>query len=225
MICAQRVVKTYRRGTTEVHVLNDISLQVESGEFLSIMGPSGSGKSTFLHLVGGLDRPTSGEIRVRGTLISTLTDDDITVFRRRHVGFVFQFFNLLQHLSAAENVAFPLLLDGVKPRQARERAAAMLDRVDLGHRATHRPADLSGGEMQRVAIARALVIEPLILLADEPTGNLDSRNGEEILALLRQTSRDSGLTILMVTHDPKAATYGDRTVIIRDGRVDEARSA
>jgi putative ABC transport system ATP-binding protein len=172
-----------------------------------------------LHLLGGLDQPTSGEITIGGTPIAGMSDDDITIFRRRKIGFVFQFFNLLPTLTAEENVALPLLLDGRRWRDIRAEVDAVLERVGLARRRRHRPDELSGGEMQRVAIARALVVDPVLILADEPTGNLDSRTGEQILALIRDANRSRGATVLLVTHDAHAASYGDRMVTMQDGSI------
>ncbi len=214
-----RVTKRFRQGEHDVAALDDVSLEIAAGSFVSIMGPSGSGKSTLLHLMGGLDTPSAGEVMIGGRVVSTLSDDDLTVFRRRHVGFVFQFFHLLPMLSAEENVALPLVLDGQPSRATRERAQAMLERVGLGHRLRHRPDQLSGGEMQRVAIARALVIEPLVLLADEPTGNLDTKAAHAILELIAATARERRQTVVMVTHEPSAARYGERLVTLTDGRI------
>ena len=219
MIALRDVHKVYRQGGTEVHALAGVSLDVAAGEFVSVMGPSGSGKSTLLHLVGGLDAPTSGEIVVEGRALARMTDDAITVFRRRKIGFVFQFFNLLPTYSAEENVTLPLLLDGCPARAARERARAALTQVGLGHRARHRPDALSGGEMQRVAIARALVVNPALILADEPTGNLDTATGEQVLALLAEANRTRGCTVVLVTHEARAAACGRRIVTLRDGVV------
>ena len=219
MIHLEKVAKAYRQGTSAVHALAGASLDVAKGEFLSLMGASGSGKSTMLHLIGGLDVPDSGSIRVGGQELSRLSDDALTIFRRRHIGFVFQFFNLLPTLTAEENVALPLLLDGKSMREVRPRVAAMLERVGLEGRRSHMPDALSGGEMQRVAIARALVIEPMILLADEPTGNLDSKTGEDVLQLIRETAERTAQTVVVVTHDARAAAYGDRIVTMRDGRI------
>jgi putative ABC transport system ATP-binding protein len=213
------VTKTYRRGLRAVTALDGVSLEVARGEFVSVMGPSGSGKSTLLHLVGGLDVPTRGRVSVDGHALDAMDDDTLTVFRRRHLGFVFQAFNLLPTLTAAENVALPLLLDGTPSREASDRAGEALDGVGLGHRRAHRPDALSGGEMQRVALARALVIAPLVLLADEPTGNLDSATGARILRDLRSEAWRRGQTVVMVTHDPTAAAVGDRIVTIADGRL------
>jgi putative ABC transport system ATP-binding protein len=218
VISVRDVYKVFRRGETEVHALAGVSLEIAAGDFVSIMGPSGSGKSTLLHLLGGLDMPSRGEIVIDGTAISRMTDDEITIFRRRKIGFVFQFFNLLPTLTAEENVALPLLLDGRGWREVRPKVESVLDQVGLGRRRQHRPDELSGGEMQRVAIARALVIDPVLILADEPTGNLDSRTGEQVLALVRDANR-SGATVVLVTHDARAASYGSRTVTMQDGGI------
>jgi putative ABC transport system ATP-binding protein len=226
VISVRDVHKVFRQGEAEVAALSGVSLEIARGEFVSIMGPSGSGKSTLLHLLGGLDAPTRGEIMIDGTAISRMTDDEITIFRRRKIGFIFQFFNLLPTYSAEENVALPLLLDRRRPRDVRERVLAALEQVGLGHRRTHRPDEMSGGEMQRVAIARALVIDPVLILADEPTGNLDTRTGEQILALVRDANQRRGCTVVLVTHDARAAAYGERVITLKDGRlVDESPSA
>jgi putative ABC transport system ATP-binding protein len=219
MIALRGVRKVYGRGETEVCALDGVSLDVPAGQFVAVMGPSGSGKSTLLHLLGGLDQPTAGEIVVAGTPLAGMSDDDITIFRRRRIGFVFQFFNLLPGLTAEENVALPLLLDGRGRRAVQPAVEEALARVGLGSRRRHRPDELSGGEMQRVAIARALVIEPALILADEPTGNLDSRTGEQILALIRDANQRRGATVLLVTHDARAASYATRTVTMRDGTI------
>ncbi len=219
MISVRDVHKLFRQGETEVAALSGVSLEVPAGEFVSIMGPSGSGKSTLLHLLGGLDAPTRGEILIDGTAISAMSDDEITIFRRRKIGFVFQFFNLLPTYSAEENVALPLLLDRRRSREVRERVDAALEQVGLAHRRRHRPDELSGGEMQRVAIARALVIDPVLILADEPTGNLDTRTGEQILGLVRDANRRRGCTVVLVTHDPRAASQARRIVTLKDGLV------
>ena len=218
MIEAQGVHKTYDRGGAAVHALRGASLDVAAGEFCSIMGPSGSGKSTLLHLLGGLDFATSGVVRVDGVELSALSDDELTQFRRRKLGFVFQFFNLLPSMSAWENAALPLMLDGQRLRKLKPRAVELLERVGLGDRVDHRPAQLSGGQLQRVALARALMAEPKVLLADEPTGNLDSESGRAVLQLLRSCA-DDGLTIVMVTHDANAAAIGHRIIELRDGLV------
>ena len=219
MVVVRDLQKVFRQGDSEVRALAGVSLDVAAGEFLSIMGPSGSGKSTLLHLIGGLDQASAGEIRIDGRVLSRMTDDEITVFRRRKIGIVFQFFNLLPAHSAEENVALPLLLDHRRPRDVRPRVEAALAQVGLLHRRRHRPDELSGGEMQRVAIARALVIDPAVILADEPTGNLDTRTGEEILGLLREANQARRATILLVTHEARAAACGSRIVTLKDGVV------
>jgi putative ABC transport system ATP-binding protein len=216
----ENVVKRYGRGETAVRAVAGVSLAVAPREFVAIVGPSGSGKSTLLHLMAGLDLPDAGDVFIGGQSLAALSDDAVTVLRRRQIGIVFQFFNLLPMLTAEENVALPLVLDGERLRAARPRARAMLERVGLGHRARHRPDQLSGGEMQRVAIARALVTEPLVLLADEPTGNLDSHTGEEILALVRAMAERHGQAVVMVTHDARAAARAQRVLAMRDGRVE-----
>jgi putative ABC transport system ATP-binding protein len=208
--------KTFGAGHTRVEALAGIDLDIPSGQFVAVMGPSGSGKSTLLHLVAGLDRPDGGQIRVAGQDILALSDDDLTLLRRRWMGLVFQAFNLLDALSVAENVALPLLVDRLPDAEAERRAAATLERVGLSHRGRHLPRELSGGEQQRVAIARALVIAPVLLLADEPTGNLDTHNGDQVMQLLRQLV-NAGQTILMVTHNPAHAAVADRIVTLRDG--------
>lgn len=219
MIEAVDVVKVYRRGKTEVRALNGVSLSVPRGQFLSIMGSSGSGKSTMLNLLGALDVPTSGTLRIEGKEISRFPDDELSQFRRDRLGFIFQFFNLLPTLTALENVILPELLSG-KHRDALEpKAKLLLEQFGLKGRGDHRPDELSGGEMQRVAVARALLSEPALLLADEPTGNLDSKTGTEVLRLIREATRERQLTVVMVTHDPKAAEVGDRLVRLQDGNI------
>jgi len=218
LIEAVDVHKTYDRGGAEVHALRGASLTVEKGEFCSIMGPSGSGKSTLLHVLGGLDQATSGSVRVDGVDLASLSDDELTRFRRQHLGFVFQFFNLLPSMNAWENAALPLMLDGHRLSKLKDRAVALLERVGLADRVNHRPAQLSGGQLQRVALARALMADPAVLLADEPTGNLDSESGRAVLALLRRCASE-GLTVVMVTHDANAARVGNRIVELRDGLV------
>jgi len=211
------VHKTFKQGASEVTALAGVSLEIPQGEFVAIMGPSGSGKSTLLHLIGGLDRPTRGDVAVGGKVISQMGDDEVTLYRREHIGFVFQFFNLLPTLTAIENVALPAILDGGTERQARAKSEALLARVDLTARANHLPEELSGGEIQRLAIARALVFGPPILLADEPTGNLDSKTGGAILQLMRDINRQEDCTVVMVTHDRSAAAFGDRVIHLKDG--------
>ena len=213
------LVKTYGEGTTAVRALRGVDLELNAGEFVAIMGPSGSGKSTLLHILGGLESPTSGTIAVAGRRYEGLDDRELTRVRRERIGFVFQFFNLLPSLTALENVLLPALIAGHVSDDRRRRASALLDRVGLGGRADHTPAERSGGEQQRVSIARAGLLSPELVLADEPTGNLDSRAGAQILRLLRELNRDERRTIVMVTHDPSAAAMADRVVFLRDGEV------
>jgi putative ABC transport system ATP-binding protein len=224
IVATTGLVKQYRLGEVTVDALAGVDFSVEPGEFVAVMGPSGSGKSTLLHLLGGLDEPTQGEVRLADQPLSELSDRQVTLTRRRQVGFVFQFFNLIPTLSAEENVALPLLIDGQRPRRYRERVDHLLQLVGLTERRHHKPDQLSGGERQRVAIARALVTQPDIVLADEPTGNLDSRSGGEVLEILRTLCDELGQTIVVVTHDPRAATYADRIVFLKDGQIiDEMR--
>ena len=216
--------KVYGEGSTAVWALKDVSLQFPNGEFAAIMGPSGSGKSTLLHILGALDKPTSGRVVVGETDLSGLSDRALTLLRRERMGFVFQFFNLIPTLSAEENVLLPVLIAGKRPTEYAGRLDELLDLVGLQGRRTHRPDELSGGEQQRVAIARALITRPDIILADEPTGNLDSKTGAGVLRLLKESAARYEQTILMVTHDPRAASAADRAVFLSDGRVvDEAR--
>ncbi|MEE8122394.1 MAG: ABC transporter ATP-binding protein [Anaerolineales bacterium] len=209
--------KQYRMGEVIVEALKGIDFAVHEGEFVAIMGPSGSGKSTLLHLLGGLDLASDGEVILADRRLTRLRDTEITIMRRRHIGFVFQFFNLLPTLTAAENVALPLLLDGQSVKESATRVAETLEQVNMENRAEHMPDQLSGGEQQRVAIARALVTNPKILLADEPTGNLDSASGEHVLLILRRACDDAGQTIVVVTHNPTAAAFADRVVFLQDG--------
>ena len=209
--------KQYRMGEVIVEALKGVDFAVREGEFVAIMGPSGSGKSTLLHLLGGLDLASSGEVFLANRRLTRLRDTEITVMRRRHVGFVFQFFNLLPTLTTAENVALPLLLDGQSVKDSAARVTEILEQVNMGDRAVHMPDQLSGGEQQRVAIARALVTGPKILLADEPTGNLDKAAGEHLLLILRRACDDNGQTIIIVTHNPNAAAFADRVVFLQDG--------
>jgi len=218
MIELHEVHKAYRGRGGEVRAIAGISLAIAAGEFVAVTGPSGSGKSTLLHVMGGLDVPTSGTVLVNGTALDTLSDDALTVFRRRKLGFVFQQFNLLPTHSVEENVALPLELDGRPAREVRTRVDEALERVQLLPRRAHRPDELSGGEMQRTAIARALVIEPAVLLADEPTGNLDSETGAQVLDALAEVNRQ-GCTIVLVTHETAAAARAHRTLRLRDGRL------
>jgi putative ABC transport system ATP-binding protein len=215
----EQLTKVYGQGATAVTALDHVNLHIQAGGFVAVMGPSGCGKSTLLHLLGGLDKPTAGRVLVDGHDLARLNDDALTELRRRKIGFVFQFFNLIPVLGAVDNAALPLILDGVKSSEARARAEQWLQRVGLPDRTDHRPDQLSGGQQQRVAIARALVTEPALILADEPTGNLDTRAGDEIAGVLRQVTGEWGRTVLMVTHDPRIAAYADRIVFLKDGRV------
>ena len=224
LIQAEQLTKIYGQGETAVTALDHVNLSVAPGEFVAVMGPSGCGKSTLLHLVGGLDRPTEGRVRIDGADLTTLDDARLTELRRRKIGFVFQFFNLIPVLDATENAALPLTLDGVKPAEARAKASEWLTKVGLGNRLRNRPDQLSGGQQQRVAIARALVADPALVLADEPTGNLDTRASDEIAGLLKQVSDEWGRAVVMVTHDPRLAAYADRIIFLKDGAiVDETR--
>ena len=220
MIEFRDVRKVYPQGGREVRALDGLTLSLERGALTAVMGPSGSGKSTLLHLAGGLDLPTSGAVTIEGRSTASMTDQELTLLRRTHIGFVFQFFNLIPTLRAVENVSLPLLLAGARQGDVRPKVEALLDRLGLADRREHFPEELSGGEMQRVAIARALVIEPAVVLADEPTGNLDSATGMGILQVLRDVAEHEGRTVVMVTHDPAAAAVGHRTVRLRDGKLD-----
>ena len=213
----KHIVKDFRLGTATTKVLKDISLQVAQGEFVSIMGPSGSGKSTLLYILGGLDAPTSGRVLLNGTDISHFGDDKMSRIRRRNIGFVFQFYNLIPNLNVEENIMLPLLLDGKRMGGYKKQLEQILEIVGLFNRRKHTPRELSGGQQQRVAIARALIGNPEILFADEPTGNLDSKTGAEIMALLRGINRTTGQTIIMVTHSPEAAKSSNRVITVQDG--------
>jgi putative ABC transport system ATP-binding protein len=224
IIQTENLTKIYGHGETAVAALHHLNLSVDAGEFVAIMGPSGCGKSTLLHLIGGLDRATEGRVWIDGQDLSKLDDTRLTELRRHKIGFVFQFYNLIPVLTAIENAALPLILDGVKQADARATAIEWLKRVGLTSQLTHRPDQLSGGQQQRVAIARALVTEPALIMADEPTGNLDSRAADEIVTLLQQVSNKWGRAVLMVTHDPRIAAYADRIVFLKDGAIiDETR--
>ena len=219
VLTARDLVKDYDNGRTRVRALDGVSLAVPAGGFVSIMGPSGSGKSTLLHLLGGLDAPTDGDVTLQGRALSALSDKERTLARRHAIGFVFQFFNLVPVLSVEENVALPAVIDGQKPSAYRARLDRVLALVGLdGHR-SHLPSEISGGQQQRVAIARALFTEPAVLLADEPTGNLDSKTGLEILGLIKHAQAELNQTVVMVTHDPRVAAYADEVVLLQDGRV------
>jgi putative ABC transport system ATP-binding protein len=223
--CSQPLVevsavdKVFRRGSEAIHVLQQLSLKVSSGEFLALMGPSGSGKSTLLNLIGGLDRPTSGSVQVAGERVDSLSDRQLAAWRARHIGFVFQFYNLLPVLTAARNVELPLLLTPLTGARRRRSVEVALAVVGLSHRSGHFPRQLSGGEQQRVGIARAIVTDPTLLLCDEPTGDLDRKSGDDVLDLLQQLNREHGKTIIMVTHDPHASEHASRTVHLDKGQL------
>jgi len=211
--------KTYMLGTVKVEVLKDINMSVNEGEFITIMGPSGSGKSTLLYLLGGLDKPTRGKIIIKGNDISTLNDEKQSIMRRREVGFVFQFYNLVPNLTVEDNIMLPLLLDGKKINKYSEKLNEILSIVELSDRKNHTPRELSGGQQQRVAIARALINDPDIILADEPTGNLDSKTSEEVMKLFQRINCEKGKTILQVSHSLETSKYSNRIINVRDGRV------
>ena len=217
VVQARDLARRYGQDATAVEALRGVSLDVGPGQLVAVMGPSGSGKSTLMHTLAGLDEPTSGSVKIAGTELTTLDDVKLTLLRREHIGFVFQFFNLLPMLTAEENVVLPLSIADARPDRAW--LEQLLTRTGLSARRSHRPSELSGGEQQRVAIARALVTRPTILFADEPTGNLDSKTSAEILALLRDSSRDHGQTIVMVTHDARAASIADRILFLADGQI------
>ena len=218
LIEVEHIAKVYRMGDVEVHALRDVSLTISEGESVAVMGPSGSGKSTLMNVLGCLDRPTRGSYHLAGQEVSTMDRNQLARVRNRTLGFVFQSFNLLSRTSAQENVELPLLYAGVSGRERHKRAREALDRVGLGDRAHHHPNQMSGGQQQRVAIARALVARPHLMVADEPTGNLDSRTSVEIMALFQELGR-SGITLLLVTHEPDIARYASRVVVMRDGHV------
>lgn len=220
MIELKSVSKIYGEGEVSVVALEGVSLAIPEGQFCAIVGPSGSGKSTLLHLIGGLDYPTQGEVLLDGLDTSRMNDNDLTLFRRRRIGFVFQFFNLLPTLTAVENVALPAMLDGKPLKEVMARSLGLLERVGLNKRSNHKPDELSGGEMQRVAIARALIADPPILLADEPTGNLDSSSSQEVLKFLRDCVDSLKKTVVLVTHDREAAAVADRQITLRDGHIE-----
>jgi len=217
MIELQQVSRLYRRGADEVHALEQVSLRIANGTFVALMGPSGSGKSTLLNLIAGLDQPSSGTIQVAGQMLSGLSEDQLAAWRAAHVGFVFQFYNLIPVLSAAENVEVPLLLTRLSKAERRKHVDVALGVVGLADRKRHLPGQLSGGEQQRVAIARAIVVDPELIVADEPTGDLDAKNADEILALLRQLKNEFHKTIIMVTHDPRATRYVDQIFHLEKG--------
>ena len=217
LIKAEGLTKIYGKGETEVTALDSVSMSVDAGEFVAVMGPSGCGKSTLLYLLGGLDHPTSGTVWIDGQSLSDLKDNALTILRRRRIGFIFQFYNLIPILTAAENTALPVTLDGLRSSKAKAKASTWLERVGLGDRLDSHPDQLSGGQQQRVAIARALVAEPTLVLADEPTGNLDTHASDEIADLLNQVANEWGRAVVMVTHDPRVASRADRVLLLKDG--------
>ena len=219
LVSVRNVDKVFKRGSEEIHVLGGLDLQIPEGEFLALMGPSGSGKSTLLNLIGGLDRPSQGAVEVGGERIDQLSDRRLAAWRARHVGLVFQFYNLMPMLNAQKNVELPLLLTHLSRSDRKKRAAIALDIVGLSHRLNHYPRTLSGGEQQRVGIARAIVTDPTLLLCDEPTGDLDRKSGDEVLELLQALNREQGKTIVMVTHDIHAAARATRTLYLNKGRL------
>ncbi len=221
MIAMQNITKSYEMGTQVVHALRGLDLNIQEGEFVAIMGPSGSGKSTLMNIIGCLDAPNSGTYTLDGIDVSHMTDDEQARIRNRRVGFVFQQFNLLSRTSALKQVALPLMYAGYGRSERMSRAAAALEAVGLGDRMDHRPDELSGGQQQRVAIARALATNPSIILADEPTGNLDTQSGEEILQIFKTLHEEKGITLIMITHDPEIAAAAERTIWIRDGVIQE----
>ncbi len=225
LLAADGLIRTYAGAGARVTALDGVSFSVDAGDFVALMGPSGCGKSTLLHLCGAMDRPTAGRLRFEGRDLAALADDELTRIRRERVGFVFQFFNLLPTLTLADNIALPRLLAGAPARDAEAGAAAMAERVGIAHRLRHFPAQVSGGEMQRAAIARALAHEPALLIADEPTGNLDSENGARVLALLVELNRELGITILLATHAAEVAAAAGRVIRMRDGAIDAADPA
>jgi len=221
VVDAENITKVYQMGEVEVHALRGLSVKISPGEVVAIMGPSGSGKSTLMNIMGCLDRPTSGEYSLNGESVANLSDDQLAEIRNRGVGFVFQSFNLLPRATALANVELPMRYAELNGRNRKEVSRQALEAVGLGDRIRHRPNELSGGEMQRVAIARALVNDPAIIMADEPTGNLDSKAGDEIMKLLRTLNEERGTTLIVVTHDPEIASLTDRIISLRDGRIEE----
>jgi len=219
LVNVERVEKLFHRGSEDIHVLSELNLKVPKGEFLALMGPSGSGKSTLLNLIGGLDRPTSGTVNIDGERVDALSDRKLAAWRARHVGFVFQLYNLMPVLTAERNVELPLLLTDLNRAERKQHVATALGVVGLSHRAKHYPRTLSGGEQQRVGIARGIVTDPTLLLCDEPTGDLDRKSGDEILDLLTALNREHGKTIIMVTHDPHASARASRTVYLNKGQL------
>jgi putative ABC transport system ATP-binding protein len=219
MIQIEKLHKTYHRGTESIEAINGIDLQISRGSFVVILGPSGGGKSTLLNLIGGIDRPTSGSVRISDFALETASEEKLTLFRRDHIGFIFQFYNLLPALSAVENVSVPLLVKGMAFKQAKETAAKILEKVGLQNRIDHRPSQLSGGEQQRVAIARSIIAEPELILADEPTGDLDSKTALDISQLMHELNKQLGLTFVVATHNPRLTDYADQVYELIDGKL------
>ena len=217
----ENLTRIYGSGEAEVRALDGVTLHVDTGEFVAVMGPSGCGKSTLLHMIGGLDRPTDGWVKIEDQDLSSLDDDALTDLRREHIGFIFQFFNLIPTLNALDNTALPLVLGGTKPAEAQLKATEWLEKLEVADRSTHRPDELSGGQRQRVAIARSLVTDPTLILADEPTGNLDSKAAEEFAALLREIVDKWDRSILLVTHDARISSYADRIIYLTDGKISD----
>jgi putative ABC transport system ATP-binding protein len=220
ILTVSNVEKIYEGGRSGVAALKGVSFQSKAGDFIALMGPSGCGKSSLLHILGGIDRPTRGSVRLDNVQLDALNEEEMTRLRRKEIGFIFQFFNLLPTLTVLENIALPLLLDGASERPANQLAENLLIRVGLENRASHYPAELSGGEMQRTAVARALIINPKLVLADEPTGNLDSENGGQVMKLLAEINRDLGVTIILATHSDEAAQFTHRIIRMRDGLIE-----
>lgn len=220
VIEVENLCKTYQMGEVQLEVLKNINLKINLGEFASIMGPSGSGKSTLLYLLGGLDKPTAGSIKIKGSDISKMSDDQESIMRRREIGFVFQFYNLIPNLNVEENIMLPVMLDGKKTGKYKEKLNEILEIVGLFERRHHTPRELSGGQQQRVAIARALINEPDIILADEPIGNLDSKTGNEIMGLFSEINKRKGKTVVQVTHSIESAAFGNRIINVKDGRIE-----
>jgi lipoprotein-releasing system ATP-binding protein len=221
LVIAEQLTKVYQRGTEKIAALSGVNLQIEAGSFVFIVGPSGGGKSTLLHLIGGMDRPSSGRLSVNGFAVDRASEDELTRFRRQHIGFVFQFFNLLAALDAVDNVCLPLLARGVKPKEARRQAVQILDQVGLSARRRHKPAEMSGGEQQRVAIARAVVGKPSLVLADEPTGDLDAANAEAVMQLMGELNHSLGITFIVGTHNEALTGMGDRLYELHAGQLRE----
>jgi ABC-type lipoprotein export system ATPase subunit len=223
ILIVDNVEKVYEGGRGGVAALRGVSFKAAASDFIALMGPSGCGKSSLLHIVGGMDRPTRGRVTLGDVALDSLDEEELARVRRKRIGFVFQFFNLLPTLTVAENVALPLLLDGARDHESRERTKSLLERVGMSARADHYPAELSGGEMQRAAVARAVISEPQLILADEPTGNLDTDNGEQVMRLLADLNREMGVTIILATHSEEAARYTRRIIHMRDGLIERER--